>query len=89
MRRHPARAERKRRDGFRVVPGRQQLRAGDPDPPATHGYERLPVQCFAMFLEHRGHQGEAVANGHVGQPDQAGVHCPADVHQSAEVSGRA
>ena len=62
------------------------MRSGDPDPPATHGYERLLVQRFAMFLEHLGHQGEAVANGHVGQPDQACVRCPADVHQSAEVS---
>ena len=47
-------------------PGRSPLRAGDPDPPATHGDERLPVQRVAMFLEHLGHQGEAVANGHIG-----------------------
>ena len=61
------------------------LRAGDPDPSATHGDERLPVQCFAMFLEHLGHQGEAVANWHIGQSDQACVHHPGNVHQSAEV----
>ena len=68
-----------------VGPGPSPLRAGDPDSPATHGDERLPVQRFAMFLEHLGHQGEAVENGHIGQPDQACVYCPADVHQSAEV----
>ena len=69
----------------RLGPGPSPPGAGDPDPSATHGDERLPVQRFAMFLEHLGHQGEAVANGHIGQPDQACVYCPADVHQSAEV----
>lgn len=65
--------------------GPSSLRAGNADPPATYGDERLPVQSCAVFLQHLGHQGEAVANGHVGQSDQACVRCPADVHQSAEV----
>ena len=71
--------------GPALGPGPSPLRGGDPDPPATHGDERLPVQRFAMFLEHLGHQGEAVANGHIGQPDQACAHWSADLHQSAEV----
>ena len=89
MRRHPARPHGNRTTvslpSSALGPGPSPLRAGDPDSPATHGDERLPVQRFAMFLEHLGHQGEAVANGHIGQPDQACVYCPADVHQSAEI----
>ncbi len=76
------RVDRERRRWPRPSP----LRTGDPDPPATHGDERVPVQRCAMFLEYLGHQGEAVANRHIGQPDQACVRCPADVHQSAEVA---
>ena len=69
----------------RWAPGPSPVRAGDTDPPTTCGDERLPVQCFVMFLEHLRHQGEAFANGHIGQPDQACVYCPADVNESAEV----